>query len=124
MIRIMVIDDDDEIRNMVKELLVRVGYQVIEASNGEIGMRLYRNQPADLIITDIFMPEKEGLETIMELRKDFPDVKIIAMSGGVAAMNATTTLYLAGKLGAERTIAKPITRAELLDSVREVLNEG
>ena len=124
MARILVIDDDDEIRNMVKELLVRVGYQVIEASNGEIGMRSYRNQPTDLIITDIFMPEKEGLETIMELRKDFPDVKFIAMSGGVAAMNATTTLSLAGKLGAERTIAKPITRTALLVAVRKVLDEG
>jgi len=82
MARILVIDDDIQILEMLGQTLEREGYEVVDALDGKEGMRLYREAPTDLVITDIVMPEKEGVETIMELKRDFPDVKIIAMSGG------------------------------------------
>lgn len=79
---ILIIDDDDQIREMLRQMLERAGYEVTDAPNGKVAMKLYREQPADLIITDLIMPGKEGIETIIELRRDFPEVKIIAISGG------------------------------------------
>jgi DNA-binding response OmpR family regulator len=122
--RILVIDDDDEIRHMVKEMLVGAGHEIVEAPNGLHGARIFREEPTDLVITDIFMPGKEGLQTIMELSRDFPEVKIIAMSGGAAAMSSSATLFLAGQPGAGRTIPKPITKAELLAAVNDLLSRG
>jgi len=118
--RILVIDDDDHVRKLVRDILERAGYVAIDAPNGEIGMRLYRMQPVDLIITDIFMPEKEGLETIRELLRDFPDAKIIAISGG-GMTGALSYLSLAKSFGALRTLAKPFNRRELLAAVGELL---
>jgi CheY-like chemotaxis protein len=74
---ILIIDDDNQFRAMLREMLERTGYEFLEASDGKEGLKLYRENPTDLI-----MPEKEGIETIIELRRDFPDVKIIAISGG------------------------------------------
>lgn len=99
---IIIIDDDDQIREMLMEMLVREGYEVLPASNGKEGIRLYRERQTDLIITDIVMPEKDGLETIMELRKDFPEVKVIAMSGG-GRNGPESYLQVAKRLGAVRT---------------------
>jgi CheY-like chemotaxis protein len=121
MARILVIDDDNDVRHMVKEMLVRVGHDVTEAVNGQEGLRMFAERPADLIITDIFMPEKEGIETIREVKQDFPEVIIIAMSGGIAAMDSSVTLRGAKKLGADRTVPKPIDRDELLAVVDDLL---
>jgi len=121
MARILVIDDDDEVRGMVKEILVRVGHDVAEAVNGEEGLQIFAEEPTDLVITDIFMPEKEGLETIRELKRIYPEVKIIAMSGGIAVMDSSHTLWLAKGLGADRTVPKPIARDELLAAVDDLL---
>lgn len=121
--RILVIDDDDHVRSMIRYILERTGYEVVEAEDGEVGTRLYRTQPCDLIITDIFMPEKEGLETIRELVRDFPEVKIIAISGG-GMTGALSYLALARSFGALRTIAKPFDRHELLAAVGELLGPG
>ena len=82
MASILVIDDEPQLQNLLTQILELEGYEVIVASNGKEGIEKFRQQPTDIIITDIVMPEKEGLETIMELRNDFPEVKIIAMSGG------------------------------------------
>ncbi|MCK4728855.1 MAG: response regulator [Desulfobacterales bacterium] len=123
MARILVIDDDDQIRAMLQQVLQREGYEVIEAADGKPGMRLFRERGAELIITDIIMPEKEGLETIMELRRDFPSVKIIAMSGG-GHVSPKEYLYLAKKLGAQHTLCKPFTRQEILRAIRDVLDKG
>ena len=120
MTRILVIDDDDQFRGMIREILVREGYEVVDAPNGKEGIRRYQEEPADLIITDIIMPEKEGVETIMELNRNFPDVKIIAISGG-GRIGPEEYLHMAKKLGAQRTFAKPVGREELLKGVREVL---
>ncbi|MEW6347495.1 MAG: response regulator [Thermodesulfobacteriota bacterium] len=121
MARILVIEDETDIRGLYKRFLEQAGHEVMEAPDGEEGVRLYRKTAADLVITDIIMPEKEGIETIMELRKDFPEVKIIAISGGGKAMPSSTCLSLAKGLGATKTLAKPFKRQELLDAVAEVL---
>ena len=82
MSRILIIEDEESIRKMLKKLFEISGHSVLEAPDGETGCQIYRNEKPDIIITDIFMPEKEGLETIKEIKRDFPDIKIIAISGG------------------------------------------
>jgi DNA-binding response OmpR family regulator len=122
MARILIIDDDEQVLDMLYESLTREGYDVLRASNGEQGLRLYRQEPVDLIITDIIMPEKEGIETIIELRKDFPDVKIIAMSGG-GRIGTKDYLHLAKIFGVQRTFKKPVAREQLLDAIKALLKE-
>lgn len=122
MARILVIDDDEQVLNMLYESLTREGYDVFTASNGEQGLKLFRQEPVDLIITDIIMPEKEGIETIIELRQDFPDVKIIAMSGG-GRIGTKDYLHLAKIFGVQRTFPKPVAREQLLDAIKELLKE-
>ncbi len=116
--RILVIDDDAELRATLDQTLKSTGYDVLLAANAQAGLDLYRRQPADLVITDIFMPEKEGLETIIELRREFPEVAIIAMTG---QPTASALLSAARGLGAVQTIAKPFQPEELLRVVEEVL---
>jgi CheY-like chemotaxis protein len=118
--RVLVIDDDEQVRALLHEILDRAGFEVLEASNGVEGLKLYRNQPADLVITDLIMPEKEGVETIMELRRQFPDARIIAISGGERT-GGRDYLPIAAKLGARRTVAKPFSRQEILAAVHETL---
>jgi DNA-binding response OmpR family regulator len=120
MARILIIDDESLIRDLLKKILEREGYEIVTASGGEEGIKIHRENPADLIITDLIMPGKEGIETIMELRRDFKDVKIIAMSGG-GRIDPETYLQLAKTLGAIKTIAKPFDRIELLKTIHELL---
>ena len=96
------------------------GHEVVDAPDGKLGLQLFREEGADLVITDIIMPEKAGLETIMELRKDYPGVKIIAISGG-GAIEPRVYLHYAKEAGAMRTLPKPFEREELLEGVRELL---
>ncbi len=119
--RILVIDDDVEIRTMISEALDRSGYETVQAPDGNEGMILHRSSPADLVITDIFMPEKEGMETIKELKTLTPSLKIIAMSGGARFLDKTRTLHLAGMLGADLTLPKPVVLSELLDAVKTLV---
>ena len=122
MASILIIDDDPQILVMLGQILEREGYEVVEASNGKEGLKLYRENPTDLVITDLIMPEKEGIETIMELRRNFQDVKIIAISGG-GQIDAEQYLSMAQKLGVEKTFAKPVVRAELLKVLRGLFNQ-
>ena len=117
--RILLIDDDAAILQLLAEMLTTAGYEVSVASNGNEGVTLYRQAPFDLVITDLLMPEKDGLEVIVELRKDFPDVKIITLSGGGAY--GYSSLGVSKTLGAVRTLQKPFLEEQLLDLVREVL---
>ena len=117
---ILIIDDDSQILKMLRQILEREGYDVIEASNGKQGLKLYRQNPADLVITDIIMPEKDGIETIIKLKRDDPDVKLIAISGG-GRIDPVLYLDMAKKLGTLRTFAKPIERKQLITAVREFL---
>ncbi len=109
-----------DIREMLRNMLEFNGYEVDDAPDGKAAIRLYRREPADLIITDIIMPDKEGLETIFELRRDFPDLKIIAISGG-GYVEADDYLHLAKSFGAKRTFTKPFKLKEMLKAVEELL---
>ena len=121
MARILVIDDDEQIRRMLRQMLERVGYEVADAPDGDEGIRLYRKRPADVVITDIIMQEKEGLQAIMELRREFPGVKIIAISGGGRLGGPESYLDFAKRFGAVRTFTKPIRKEKLLNAISEVL---
>ncbi len=121
MVRILIIDDDTHVLSTLRKMLEREGYEVVEASDGKKGLRLYRENPTDLIITDLIMPEKEGLETIIELRQNFPDTRIIAMSGGGQDVPGNS-LSTAKILGANYTFEKPINREQLLNAVRDLLH--
>ena len=118
--RILVIEDNDAVRHMVRRVLVDEGYEVQEAADGTAGLNAYRAQPSDVVITDIVMPDTEGLETILQLCRHDPPAKIIAMSsagsGGPAGY-----LELALKFGARRVLTKPFTHDELRAAVAEVL---
>jgi DNA-binding NtrC family response regulator len=119
--RILIIDDEQQIRSMLRLMLERDGYEVVEAPDGIEGIKAYRQKPADLIITDLIMPNKDGIGMIIELQKEFPDVKIIAMSGG--GLNKPEG-YLKGakKLGAACTLTKPIDREKMLRAVKNIIN--
>lgn len=121
MAKILVIDDDQQVRHLLVVALTNIGHETRSAENGAEGIRAFRSAPADLVITDLIMPEKEGLETIMELRREFPGVKVIAISGG-GRQSGVDFLPLAGKLGARRTLHKPFTIQELFEAVNDVLS--
>ncbi|MFC1822932.1 response regulator [Thermodesulfobacteriota bacterium] len=121
MARILLIEDDDQMRAMLRLMLERSGYDVAEAADGRVGINLYKASPADLIITDLIMPEKEGIETILALKQDYPELKIIAISGG-GQVDPEAYLRMAQKAGALRTLAKPFERDDLLNTIKEVLD--
>lgn len=123
MIRILVIDDDPNVRQMICRMLEREGYELDSAANGREGLEKFRAAPADLVITDIIMPEQEGIETIRLLKADYPDCRIIAISGG-GRMGPSDYLSMAKLLGATQAISKPFDRMQLLSSVRQALSEG
>ena len=105
---------------LLRNILEQAGYEVLDAPDGKRGIEVYRAEPTDLIITDIVMPEQEGLDLIMELKRDFPQVKIIAMSGG-GKDRGFDYLKSAKVFGALRTIAKPFSPNEVLEAVRTLL---
>ena len=119
---ILIIEDDDLFREALAGALTERGYKVMQAADGEQGVKLVRTEPTDLVITDMVMPNKEGIETIIQLRRDYPSVGIIAMSGGLA-QNAPLYLKLAGSLGATRTLKKPFGLPALLTAIEETLAE-
>jgi DNA-binding response OmpR family regulator len=118
MANILVIDDDPDVRDLVKATLESAGHEVFVAVNGRAGMQQYRAKPADLVITDLFMPDQEGLETIKLLRLEFPDVRIIAISGKPAG---ETMLSVAKRIGATEVMSKPFLPDELLKVVERAL---
>jgi DNA-binding NtrC family response regulator len=118
--RILVIDDEINILLMLKKMLERFGYEIDIATNGKEGMELFRKDPTDLVITDIIMPEKEGLETIREMKRIQPDLKIIAMSGG-GKISADNYLDTAKIFGASRILEKPFNQQQIISLVRELL---
>jgi DNA-binding response OmpR family regulator len=117
---ILIIDDDDQLREVLNLLLARAGYTVFEAPNGKVGLQLMLSENVDLVITDLYMPEKEGLETIAELRKDFPQTKIIVISGGYKG-SVVSHLTLAKELGADRVFEKPFNIDEMFAAIVELL---
>ena len=120
MAKILVIDDDDTVRSSIRLALEDADHEVVEAPDGAEGVNRVKTQPVDLVITDIFMPEKEGLETIDEIRHAFPKLKIIAISGG-GRIEPQDYLEIAQQLGADRTLLKPFDIKLLVDTVDELL---
>lgn len=121
MARILVIDDEEMIRVMLKRILETQGYETIDASNGTAGLELLREKSADLVITDILMPEGDGTLTIRQIVRDFPGVKVIAISGGGAIADSELCLGLAKRFGAHRAFMKPVSKNDLLAAIRELL---
>lgn len=115
MATILVIDDQEPIRILLRLALEGVGHEVLEASNGRLGLELYRTRAPDLIITDIVMPEMDGLELLLELTRTFLNVKVIAISGG---LEGDGPLRVAKLLGARQTFKKPLDMDALLRAVR------
>jgi DNA-binding response OmpR family regulator len=122
MAKIYVFDDEPSILLMIKKMLEKAGYEVDIALNGKEGMELFKRNVPDLLITDIIMPEKEGLETILELRKSYPELKIIAISGG-GRISPGGYLPGAKLLGANIVFEKPLDQKEFLQAVALLLDE-
>jgi len=118
--RILLIDDEDQTRRMLRQVLERAGYEVIEARDGEEGVRYYYAHPTDLVITDVLMPGTRGLDAIVELRAKVPDTKIIAISGG-GYLGDLSFLDAAKQVGARSVLQKPFELRELLEAVREAI---
>jgi DNA-binding NtrC family response regulator len=118
MARILVIDDERDMRVLLEQVLKSAGHEVILAADGREGMEQHCTRPADLVITDLYMPNQEGLETIREFRTRFPKVAIIAMSGKTAAV---TMLSIAQKFGAIGMLHKPFPTDELIAAVEKAL---
>lgn len=121
--RVLIIDDDEQIRVLLEQMMHWAGFEVMVAENGKVAMQLQREDPADLVITDLIMPEQEGLETISRLKKDYPGIKIIAISGG-GRIGPEAYLPAALELGADRVFSKPFDVQEIVDTVREMLGKG
>ncbi|MCC6157569.1 MAG: response regulator [Deltaproteobacteria bacterium] len=121
MAKIVVIDDEESIRTLLARILAHANHQVRTAANGKAGFRLLKDESADLVITDILMPEMDGLEVLMELRQLYPDLRFIAISGG-GDHRVLTHLITAKRLGAVRTLSKPFEIDDLLHAVDETLS--
>lgn len=121
--RLLIIDDDELVRATLCDILEEAGFEVVETADGQQGLEAISSAPFDLVITDIFMPEKEGIETILELRRRHVEVPIIAISGGGSTQNLEF-LKFAGWLGADRILTKPIVRDQLVRTVLQALAAG
>jgi CheY-like chemotaxis protein len=123
MAKILVIDDNDVLGKLVSRMLQSEGHEVITASDGKQGVALFSERLPDLVITDLIMPDMDGVETIVALRKIAPETKIIAMSGGGDAASGPDYLNsMNAVLNISSVIAKPFEKAELLKAVNDVLN--
>lgn len=125
MARILVIDDEAPIRSILRRSLERFGHEVVEAPDGSAGTRLFESSSFDLVITDLFMPEREGIETILDLRERYPEVKILVVSGGLPSpgqsLDKFSPLGDAEALGADASLEKPFEIKKLLEAVDELL---
>lgn len=118
--RVLLVDDEDMIRDLFSAILIDAEYDVTCASNGAEAVKILQDKTFDLVITDILMPEKEGVETIMELKKKTPETRIIALSGGGRTKNFMP-LKIAARAGADMTLQKPIEPDDLVKAVRKVM---
>lgn len=122
MVKVLIVDDEEMVRMVIANTLRKVGITVEEAENGRAAVLRFQENPADVVITDIIMPEQEGIETIIELKRISPTVKIIAISGG-GRVGTTDYLEIARDFGAIRTFTKPFDRMKMLEAVYECLTE-
>lgn len=120
---ILIIDDDALSRRSLELILQSAGIDSIVAENGRKGIELFHSHLPGIVVTDLIMPEQDGIETILQIRLEAPETKIIAISGG-ARMGNSDYLSIATKLGADVALAKPIVPSQLIDAVRKCLTEG
>jgi DNA-binding response OmpR family regulator len=115
---ILIADDEAEVARVLERALTQHGYEVQAVEDGHRAMSLCRQRAPDLIITDVFMPRKDGVEVVMELRENFPAVRILLMSG-----NPTAPIFMriGRHLGVDRTLVKPFVLMEVVETVREIL---
>jgi DNA-binding NtrC family response regulator len=118
--RILVIDDEPTALDLLRRILEMDGYEVLSAVNGQEGVELFRQHPCDLVITDMVMPVKDGLQTILDLRSYVPDLPVIAISGG-GTISKERYLTVAGYLDRVITIAKPFAAEEITEAVEKLL---
>ena len=118
--RVLVVDDDAGVRNFLRMLLELEGYEVATVRNGIEALEVQRSDPAVVVLTDIFMPDADGMETIVQLREEFPQTKIIVMSGG-GSYRGADYLALAREIGAAKSLKKPFAPQDLIDAMREVV---
>jgi DNA-binding response OmpR family regulator len=121
MFRILLIDDDELLRNVLAKALSHAGHTIIQAGDGQQGVELARATTVDLVITDLVMPVQEGVETILQLKREQPHLPVIAISGGLS--NSKLYLEIASKMGARRILPKPFTPQELLRCIDEVMRD-
>ena len=119
---ILVVEDDEQFRNMLVLQLSRQGHRVIHACSAKEGLQLYQQACPDLILTDLIMPDMDGIELIMQLRRLGNSTPIIAMSGGGRSMKTESNLKMVELLGAAATLAKPFSREQLLQAIEDVLS--
>ena len=120
MASILIIDDADPVRDILRKLLERVGHTVYEAVDGKTALRMYAGNPTDLVITDIYMPEMDGIEFLIRVREAFPEARVIALSGG-SFIGKEEVLRDAAQLGAVGILKKPFSVEECLDVVDRAL---
>ena len=118
---ILIIEDDEQFRGFVSELLTSEGFEVLTAENGKEGIDLLEVQQPDLILTDLLMPEKDGVRVISEVRSNYSHIPVIAMSGGQSVFSPVF-LEAASSLGAAQTLTKPFADDELIDAIHSLLN--
>jgi CheY-like chemotaxis protein len=123
MARILIVDDEPDILVILDRMLRKMNHETVLAGNGKEAVRRLEEGKVDLVITDLIMPESEGIETISQIRKRWPGVKIIAMSGG-GRQSPMPYLAVAATLGADATLAKPFERADLSEALRQVLGDN
>jgi CheY-like chemotaxis protein len=121
--RILVIDDNEDVRTVVADMLEAAGHNVATAPDGARGIEMQRQSPVALVVTDILMPEKEGLETIRDLKEEFPELRIIAMSGAGKLLKSSTHLFTAKEVGADAILRKPFGSSALLELVQQILQQ-
>ena len=120
---ILVIEDDEQFLGFLTEFLTEEGYEVLKATNGRLGMEVLETREPDLILTDLLMPEKDGVRVISEVRSKYPHIPVIAMSGGQSVFSPVF-LEAASSLGASLSLTKPFKEEELLDAIQSVLKKA
>ena len=123
MARILVIDDEPAIRKTIGNMLRVMKHEVLEAENGQIGVETARLKAPDMVITDMIMPQKEGIETIIEIKRNHPDMKVIAVSGG-GRIKKVDILEIARRAGADAAIVKPFSLADLQKTIETLLGDS
>lgn len=123
MATILVIEDDPQFCQMLAQMLTQAGHQVETAANGALGLECFRKSAPELVITDILMPEKDGIDTILEIKREGTDARIIAISGGRRTITPQFNLDSAVLIGVHQVLAKPFSRQQILETVEAALGQ-